>query len=166
MKNLPEKQLDFDAPLSKEADTFLSAAVTDFNSKQDALERNWQLSLFSQWEFDPVNSSISFHFDDGRKLSGDGQLIGTLCLKDDTFEWAWNNPRFPVESIRDSQSVKDMGRRLGITYLQAGMIPVPNDQFLSYLCAIFLKITNSVGMFRGGGDEVQPIIALKNLRWA
>jgi hypothetical protein len=49
--------------------------------------------------------------------------------------------------------------------MQAGMIPVPDDVYLSYLCAIGLKATHSVGMFRGIEGDVHPIIMVKNLRW-
>jgi hypothetical protein len=67
---------------------------------------------------------------------------------------------------RDANLVKQLGEKLGIAYLQQGMIPLPDGQFVSYLCAIGLKATNSIGVYRGACNPVDVIILLKNPRWA
>ncbi len=67
---------------------------------------------------------------------------------------------------RDSKLVKTVGERLGISYLQAGKVPVPNEVFASYLAAIGVKATNSIGVYRGKAGAIDAFITLKNPRWA
>jgi hypothetical protein len=50
--------------------------------------------------------------------------------------------------------------------MRDSMIPAPDDDYLSYICAIGLKATHSVEMFRGMEGDFHPIIIGKNLRWA
>jgi len=60
--------------------------------------------------------------------------------------------------------VKELGERLGLSYTTAGMIPVPGEELVSYLCAIGLKATSSLGVFRGAAGPIEVMILLKNPR--
>jgi hypothetical protein len=61
--------------------------------------------------------------------------------------------------------VKDEGSKLGLDHTQAGVLPIPGEAFLSYVCAIGLKVNASAGMFRAGeADDVQALIMMKDLR--
>jgi uncharacterized protein DUF6882 len=153
------------AELSPEADTFLAAAIMEFNAKQQALTKTWRFAAFEQWAYDPDTGVLNLEFADKATLVADGQLLGTFSVADNTFEWAWSRPHFGATITKESARVKELGRRLGISYLQAGIIPIPDEAFMSYVCAIGLKASDSAGMFRGDGD-VQPMIMVKNLRWA
>ena len=46
------------------------------------------------------------------------------------------------------------------------LIPLPDGQFVSYLSAIGLKATDSIGAYRGACNPVDVVILLKNPRWA
>ena len=52
----------------------------------------------------------------------------------------------------------------GIDYLQVGVIPIPNDDFVSYLSAIGIKATDSIGAFRANAGPVDVVLLLKNPR--
>jgi hypothetical protein len=161
-----KKALNFGAQLTAEADEFLGEATREFNAKQRSLGDQWRFTCYKQWSYDPAEGLLKLEYADGSQLLADGQLLGTYCISDRSFEWAWNNPRFSSAITRDSRLVKALGERFDISYLQAGMIPVPDDVYLSFICAIGLKATHSVGMFRGREGDVHPIIMVKNLRWA
>ena len=162
-KSIP---LEFSVPLSQDANNFLEKATMEFDAKQTDLENNWRFSTYTQWSYDPSLGLLKLEYSDGSSLLADGQLLGTFCVSDKTFEWAWNNSNFDIAIIKDSKNVKVVGEKLGITYLQVGMIPLPDEVFLSYVCAIGLKVSDSVGMFRGSEGDVHPMIMIKNLRWA
>ena len=66
---------------------------------------------------------------------------------------------------RDSQLVKQLGERLGIAYLVSGKVPAPTEEFVSYLCAIGIKATDSIGVFRGKAGPIDVMLTLKNARW-
>src|SRR5688500_7875607 len=92
--------------LSPEADQFLGDATKEFNAKQDLLKKEWRFDSYSQWSFDPEKGLLNLKFSDGPTLIADGQLLGTYCVSDASFEWAWNNPKFAAAITRDSKLVK------------------------------------------------------------
>jgi hypothetical protein len=153
------------AALSPEADQFLAEATREFNAAQKRLDDEWQLPGYERWEYDPASGVLELTYADGSKLFANGQLLGTHCVADRTFEWAWNSPHFRKAPIAAaSREVKALGRRLGISYLVRGMIPVPTEVALSYVCAIALKATGASGLFRGAEGDVHPLLLLTDLR--
>jgi hypothetical protein len=157
---------DFDAPLTPEADEFLAQATAEFNQKQKALKTNWRFGQHKQWGFDQQSGILKLEFADGAELHFDGQILGSYSPSQHSWEWAWNNPWVEAAMARDSRQVKKLGDRFNIAYLQAGLVPLPDGQFVSYLCSIGLKATDSVGVYRGQCDPVDVIILLKKPRWA
>ncbi len=152
-------------PSPPEAELFRGTAVDEFNHKQAELSQNWRFDVYSRWQFVPEDGLLHLDYADGARLTACGQLLGTYMLSDSSFEWAWNNPRFPDAIIRDSLLVKAASARLDAQYLAAGMIPVRDEEHVSFLCAIALKVTDSTGVFRGSEGDVHPIILVKDLRW-
>ena len=150
--------------LSPAANKFLDEASKEFNAKQKNLDNEWRFDAYQEWSFDVEKGLLELEFHDGTTLIADGQLLGTYCVSDATFEWAWNNPKFKKVITRDSQVVKEVGETLKLSYTQAGMIPMPAEVYLSYICAIGLKASDSLGMFRGSEGDVHPLIMVKNPR--
>lgn len=157
--------MDFDAPLSPEADKFLAQATAEFNTKQEALRRDWRFDSYSGWEYDDAKGVLKLSFEDGAELQADGQLLGTYLPSEHSFEWAWNSPHFGDAITKGSKLVRERGKQLGISYLQVGMLPVPSEAYLSYLVALGAKVTESLGIFRADGGGVDVLIAVKNARW-
>lgn len=157
---------ELDAPLSPEADKFLAEATEEFNAKQEALTRDWHFDDFKQWGFDQLNGVFRLEFEDGTEFQADGQILGSYSATNKSWEWAWHNPYVDPSIARDSKTVKELGERLGLSYTATGMIPVPGDEFVSYLCAIGVKATGSLGVFRGAAGPIEVMILLKNPRTA
>ena len=157
---------NFDAPLSPEADAFLAAATAEFNAKQEELNRHWRFDQAQQWGFDQESGLLKLEFADGAELHFDGQLLGSYSAGQSSWEWAWNNPWVEPAMSRDCRLVKEAGEKYDIDYLQAGLIPLPDGQFVSYLSAIGLKATDSIGAYRGACNPVDVVILLRNPRWA
>ena len=153
-----------DAPLSPEADQFLAEATVEFNTKQEALSRDWRFGKSKEWGYDQESGIFRMHFADGSQFNADGQILGSYCAGDSSWEWAWNNPNIDAPVAKDSHAVKALGERLGIEYLTAGMIPIPGEAFVSYLCAIGIKATESIGVYRGDAGPIDVLITLKRPR--
>ena len=160
-----KSQIDTDAPLSPEADKYLGEATAEFNKKQEALRRDWRFDDYKQWGYDQFSGILKLDFADGAEFCADGQILGSYLAARQSWEWAWNNPNVEAPMTRDSQLVKQVGERLGISYLVAGMVPAPTEEFVSYLCAIGIKATDSIGVFRGAAGPVAVMLTLKNARW-
>jgi hypothetical protein len=165
-KNKTEPKLDFNAPMSPEADKFLSEATAEFNAKQASLRNDWRFDSYKKWGYDQFGGVLKLDFEDGAQFCADGQILGSYVASKLSWEWAWNNPNVEDAMKKDSLVVKQVGERLGISYLVTGMIPAPTEEFVSFLCAIGMKATDSIGVFRGNAGSVAVMITLKNPRWA
>ena len=155
-----------DGPLSPEADQFLAEATAEFETKQAALDRDWRFDDFKQWGFEQLSGTFRLEFADGTEFQADGQILGSYSDNEKSWEWAWHNPYVDPSIARDSKTVKELGERLGLSYTAAGTMPVPGDEFVSYLSAIGLKATDSIGVFRGTAGPIDVLILLKNPRTA
>lgn len=158
--------LDFDSPLTPEADKMLAEAVAEFDAKQQRLRDEWHIDDYVRWEYNPEGATLRLEFADGSWWQANAQLIGTFSVSASSFEWAWNNPRFPNNITRDSFRVRKEGDELGLGYLRKGMVPIKDGTFLSYLCSISIKVVSADGIFRGGGEDVHTLFAIRNLAWA
>jgi hypothetical protein len=165
-KKTSKAKTNLDTPLSPEADKFLAEALAEFKAKQKALTKDWRFGKGKQWGFDQVSGIFKLDFDDGAQFQADGQILGSYSAGGGSWEWAWNNPHVAPAMARDSKAAKKVGGRLGISYLVAPMIPVPSEEFASYLAAIGVKATDSIGVYRGKAGPIDVFIALKNARWA
>ncbi|TAL05986.1 MAG: hypothetical protein EPO07_02585, partial [Verrucomicrobia bacterium] len=143
-----------DAPLSPEADKFLADATAEFKTKQETLTRDWRFGTGKQWGFDQISGVFKLDLPDGAQFQADGQILGSYFEARGSWEWAWNNPHVTAEMARDSKRAKQVGERLGISYLVAPTVPVPKEEFASYLAAIGVKATDSMGVYRGKAGPV------------
>ena len=155
---------ELDGPLSPEADKFLAEATEEFNTKQEALDRDWHFDDYKQWGFEQLSGVFRLEFADGTEFQADGQILGSYSATNLSWEWAWNNPYVDPSIAKASRTVQEVGERLGLSYTASGMIPVPGEELISYLCAIGLKATGSLGVFRGAAGPIEVIILLKNPR--
>ena len=151
--------------LSPEADKFLAEATAEFNEKQAVMQSEWRFGTGKQWGFDQESGVFRLDFPDGAEFEADGQILGSYCAGNSSWEWAWNNPHVHPAMARDSRKVKELGKRLRISYLTEGRVPVTGGEFLSYLCAIGLKATDSFGAYRGSAGQIEVMILLKRPRW-
>jgi hypothetical protein len=161
-----EPEIDLDAPLSPEADKYLATATAEFNAKQDALRRDWRFGSEVRWAWDPPTGVFTLEFTDGSQFAADGQLLGSHSPEDFSWEWAWNKPKLEPSAMRDSKLVKEVGEKLGLAYLIVGMVPLPGDLWVTYLSAVGVKATESVGVYVGTAGSLKVAITLKNPRWS
>ncbi len=151
--------------LTPEADAFLARALEEFNAKQESLRSAWRIGTERNWSLDQSEGVLRLDFENGQRLEADAQILGSYSKDESSWEWAWNNPNVHRPMKAASLEVRSLGRKLRIDYLQSGKIPVPGEEFLSYLCAIGLKATDSMGVFRGKAGAIDVLLMLKNLRW-
>lgn len=150
--------------LSPEADAYLAGALEEFNARQRAMRQEWHFDTYERWGFEQLTGTFRLEFADGRQLLAEGQILGSYSASGNSWEWGWHNPYVDRAIARGSQKVKEVGEQLGLTYVAEGVVPVPNEDFVSFLCAIGLKATGSVGVFRGSAGPVDVMILLKNPR--
>jgi hypothetical protein len=150
--------------LSPEADQFLASAMEEFNARQKAMREEWRFDSYKQWGFEQLSGTFRIEYEDGKQLLADGQILGSYSASGNSWEWGWHNPYVDPAIARDSKLVKEAGERLGLAYVTTGMVPVPNEEFVSFLCAIGLKASNSIGVFRGSAGPIDVMILLKNPR--
>jgi hypothetical protein len=152
------------ADLSPEADQWLAAALAEYNSKQKILHDEWGFGAFERWAFDTTTKTFTLHFADGTEFEADGQVLGTYCPGDNSWEWGWNNPNIEPPIAVPAEKLKSLGKGLRISYLTAGRVPAPTREVAAYLCAIGMKATDAIGVYLGGEPPVEAAIVLFNPR--
>lgn len=150
--------------LSPEADQFLASALEEFNVRQKAMGQEWRFDSYKRWGFEQLSGTFRLEYEDGKQLLADGQILGSYSATENSWEWGWHNPYVDPAIARDSKQVKEIGERLGLACVTPGMVPVPNEEFVSFLCAIGLKATSSISVFRGSAGPIEVMILLKNPR--
>lgn len=153
-----------DAPLSTEATDYLAAAHDELKSSQRALKQDWRFDEQERWGFDQLSGDFRLEFGDRKEFHADGQILGSYSESAATWEWAWHNPYVAPPIARDSRIAKETCERLGITVAAQGVVPVPHEQMVEDLCALGLKASGSIGLFRGSAGPVEVMILLKNPR--
>lgn len=151
-------------PLTPEADQYLAASLVEFKAKQQAMKKDWRFEDFERWGFDQISGTFRLEFSDRKELHADGQILGSYSESANTWEWAWHNPYVSPAIARDSLVVKETGAKLGLACTASGMVPVPEEEFINHFCALGLKATDSVGIFRGAAGPVDVLILIKNPR--
>jgi hypothetical protein len=164
-KSNPESKIILGEELSPEADRYMAQATAEFNAKQEALKRDWRFGSGGRWGYDQISGIFKLDFPDGARFCAEGQILGSYAEANHSWEWAWNNPYVMEPIKKDSKLVKKLGERLGISYLVTGMVPAPIEEVVSYFCAIGLKATGAIGVYRGKAGAVSLMITLKNPRW-
>ena len=153
------------APLSPEADFFLDAAATEFNQKQQAMAAAWNVLAYQQWSYQQSTGHLRLQFPDGTEWEAEAQILGSYLALRQSWEWAWNNPHIDPPAKQDSRLVRQVGERLGLNYLIAGQVPIPSEEFISFLCSIGLKATAAMAIFRGRSGLIDVLLTIKNPRW-
>lgn len=77
-KKSSRPHIDFDAPLSPEADKFLANATAEFNHKQESLHRDWRFGEMAEWSYDQSTGILNLNFPDGAGVAANGQILGSF----------------------------------------------------------------------------------------
>jgi hypothetical protein len=151
----------FSAPLSPEADAFLTTCNEEYNQKQEELHKRY-LGDVERTDADLKRGIVTFRKKSGRILEFDMQAVGSVSRSDQTWEWAWNNPNVDAELSRASAEVKAVGEKYGIRYLTEGFVPVPDKAFPAYLSGIALKTSGAVGVYSAEYGDLELYWLLSN----
>ncbi len=152
------------ATLSSEAGQYLAEAQAEFKVRQRAAKQEWRFEDFERWGFDQLSGTFRLEFADRKELHADGQILGSFSESANTWEWAWHNPYVSPAIARDSQLVRETGRRLGIASTATDVVNAPDEKFITECCALGLKATGSLAVFRGSAGPVEVLILIKNPR--
>jgi hypothetical protein len=153
----------FSTPLTKEADEFLTNCNLEFNAKQTAFYNRW---LVDEERYDVDLEKGVFRLTRRAKplVFFDVQVLGSHSRKDNSWEWAWNNPNVSPRLARASAQLKDVGTKYGLRYLQVGFVPVPIKEFPLYVGGIAMKVSGFIGLYRAEYGELDIYLLLNNPR--
>ena len=147
--------------LNPQQDEFLGSAIQEFNKKRKLTHEKFGFDKYS-WFFD--KESGEFQLKDGERIvhRAEGQLAGTYFKPDGTWEWAWNNPNWKVEIVKDSKLVKEYGKKEGLRYFTDGMVYIGREEYGAYFTAVGVKLSNSDSAYFGDTGDLVVFIMLKN----
>jgi hypothetical protein len=160
---VPEPYEVFGTPLSQEADEFLASCNTAFNERQALLSEKW-LRDFDRYDFDLERGVLWLSKDGKKTVEFNVSEVGSIRTSSQTWEWAWNNPNANPKLAVPRSVFQSTGSKFGLKYLEAGMLPVPNDQFGWYLSGIALRLAGGDGVYKAEGEGYEVYLLLRNPR--
>ena len=151
--------------LNPEQDEFLGSAIEELNEKRRLAYEKYGFDKYV-WFYD--QDTGEFQLKDGDKVvhAADGQIAGTYYKPDGTWEWAWNNPHWKPDFVRDSRLVEEYGKKEGLEYFTNGMVPIGSEEFGAYFTAVAVKLSESESAYFGDTGDLVVFIMLKNFRSA
>jgi len=162
-QKVPSEAQVFGAPLSPEADAYLTECNVQFNEKQEKLHRDW-LRTYSRYDVDFPKGVLKITRADAI-VTFDIQLVGSARGKDRTWEWAWNNPGIPKAMSEASAKAREAGNKYQLPYLMRGMVPLRDaESFPWFLSGVALRNSSAVGVYRGASGDMQYFFLLFNPR--
>ena len=147
-----------------EAASYIAEAHAEFKAKQRAAKQEWRFEDFERWGFDQLTGTFRLEFADRKELHADGQILGSYSESAGTWEWAWHNPYVSPAIARDSQLVRETGQRLGLACTASDVVQSADEKFIAECCALGLKTTGSLAIFRGSAGPVEVLILIKSPR--
>jgi len=145
--------------LSPEADAFLTASNTEFNEKQKNLHERY---LAGQKRYDiDLESGVLAVTREQDKVDFDVKLLGSCRGRDNSWEWAWNNPNADQSQVFPRSILKPLADKYQLRYLAEGAVKLPNSKFPWYLGGIALKISpDAIGIYEATDGDMRYFFVL------
>jgi len=93
----------------------------------------WGLGSETNWAIDLSAGRLTFSFSDGRKVSGQIQVLGTFNKDDGSFLWAWDHPSVPNELRTSAMAMRDWGEANGERDLTQRKVRVDETRLWAWL---------------------------------
>jgi Family of unknown function (DUF6882) len=163
-----ELQKLYGAPLSEEADEFLTACSTERSEKQYALHQQW-LADYDRYDVDLHRGILRFSSADRASLVFDVEAVGSSEASANTCVWAWNDPKVNQAVAVPRELLVEIGHKYGLKYLLSGLIAAPTPlilrEFSSFLSGIGLRIRDALGVYEAKHDRGSIFLLLRNPRY-
>ena len=149
--------------LNPEQDVFLGSANQELNEKRRLTHEKYGFDKNS-WFYDQETGE--FQLKDGETIihKAEGQIAGTYFKPDGTWEWAWNNPNWKKELVKDSNLVKEYGEKEGLHYFTGGTVCIGSEEYGEYFAAVGVKLSSSESAYFGDTGDLIVYIMLKNFK--
>jgi hypothetical protein len=155
------------APLTDEADEFLTACNVEFNEKQRELFED-SLAGHERWDADLEQGILWFTWPEGRKVVFDIEVVGSFSPATRTWEWGWNNPNIRRELAVPKEPLLEAGERYDLEYLRVGFFFVIKEidlrEFSFFLSGVALKIRGAVSAYEAPHDKGSLFVLLRDPR--
>jgi hypothetical protein len=155
------------APLTEEADEFLTACNVEFNDKQDELIGKL-VDGHDNWGADLEQAVLWFTWPEGRKLVFDIEVVGSFSPATRTWEWGWNNPNVEEALAVPKEPLLEAGDKYDLEYLRVGFFFVRKGidlrEFSCFLSGVALKLRGALYAYEAPHDKGSLFLLLRNPR--
>jgi hypothetical protein len=161
--SIADAQWTFSGSLSFEADAFLAASNTEFNKKQQDLHEKY-LAGQKRYGIDLESGVLTVTLERD-KVDFDVKLLGSCRGRDNSWEWAWNNPNVDRSQVLPKNVLKPLVDKYQLRYLAEGAVKLPNNKFPWYLGGIALKVSpDAVGIYEAVDGDMRYFFVLYSPR--
>jgi hypothetical protein len=142
----------------------VNAALGELRARLEEQDRNWGLASFAKWEFSQETANLVFTLLNGSRAVCPAQIIGSRSSKDNSWEWAWNNPHVEKRVAKAAGKLKAHGKANAIVPLTTGMLHKVSADAAWGLAAFAARHQDFQGVYRGNAGEIDFFIGFQRPR--
>ncbi|MGZ3158796.1 MAG: DUF6882 domain-containing protein [Burkholderiaceae bacterium] len=134
-----KKKIDIEA--------FITDSYEGLKLVMDAHRKKWNLGEEKSWKVDEREGRIIVSFMDGTVASAPAQIVGTLNVKDATFQWGWEHAAVVPSMQEHAALVKAFGIKHRASELTTQIIPCTEKRAWE-LTALATLLAEANGAYR------------------
>jgi len=141
---------------------WIEAAELELATKQSALEAEYGLGHWPNWNSDLAKGKLSFSDEQGVQVIADVQIVGTFGRTD--WLWAWANSHLPEPFVQDSFAAKDFGEKYRVAELSSPSVAADDLNILGWrLTAAAVRLADGIGAYRAPTGNGAVFLIIKSL---
>ena len=140
-------------------ETCLAALVARNRDNQ----RQWSIERATRWQLDMDRRQLMFFMPDGRRVSAEPQIIGSLDSRRGRWLWAWDNTSIDAPLREHAGMLREYGRRWNLAPLTTASWPATEQDGWN-MAALALHLFRAQGAYRAPGDGLMVFMTFANVK--
>jgi hypothetical protein len=139
-------------------------AFDAFQAKQTRLNETYRLSSWARYDYDAAACTLTFSDENGPRVMGDIQVVGTIGESD--WLWGWANDHLPAASTEAMQKVRDFGAEHGIEELTSESLVSDDLPGVGWMmAAISARVLEAEGAYRAPSGAGALYLLIRSIRF-
>jgi hypothetical protein len=144
----------------EEFEAFLAEALSELETKQDALTHRWGFGAFSRYLLDQPTASLQFMDASGAvRVRSSVIPIGSYAARSGTWKWAWANESLVAPLRAAAGRLRELQGVTGLPVFGSPAITAQPDMAWE-MAAMSVKHLGALGCYRAPGKDSDVYLAI------
>lgn len=141
----------------------VSEAVRELETKQDQLQKRFDLSRHESWHWDQETGEIVFSNAGVPAVAASFQFVGSISTKSDTWLWSWGNSSLEPSTVQALLTLRSFGEAQRFASLTVPKWPAAEEDGWE-LTAVAAKVLSAEGAYRAPSETGLVFMLLMDVR--